>query len=215
MFVLKGLVDPLQSGKVDKVTGKGLSTLDVKHAMIEINSIPMGCPYPVWFENEIFSVVNKYPDYFVILSADQMSSGQYNFGKLTSQAEHDSEETRFYTAIISDALSPLNGKNITLINSVKNLTGVSSNQPAFLGAGETSQTRLVNRIQGHWIGNAFGTISRVDAANLAPLFLYFFGSYFISGLYSLHFKSKTAFLHCRISSPTFHACRFLLSPRVF
>lgn len=29
------------------------------------------------------------------------------------------------------------------------MTGVESAQPAFLGAGETSQQRLVNRLQGH------------------------------------------------------------------
>ena len=141
VFVLKGLVDALESGKANKAgdtfTGAitipagtasnhavNKSQLDAKvniadlTAFVEINSIPIGVPVPIWFENELFSVVNKYPDYFVKLSADQTSSGQYNFGKLTGQTEHYSEETRFFTATISDAISPLNGKSITLINSV-------------------------------------------------------------------------------------------------
>lgn len=111
---------------------------------IEVNSIPIGMPFPQWFDGNLSSVVAKYPTRFIKLSKDSA----YNAGKLTSQTAHTADETTFYTATISDAGSPLNGESVTLINSTENTTGGVSSQPAFLGAGETAQDRLSNRLQG-------------------------------------------------------------------
>lgn len=119
--------------------------IDNLEEYIEVNSIPIGMPLPQWFEGNLSSVVAKYPTRFIKLSKDSA----YNAGKLASQTAHTVNETTFYTATISDAGSPLNGESVTLINSTENTTGGVSAQPTFLGAGETAQTRLVNRSQGH------------------------------------------------------------------
>ncbi len=118
--------------------------IDNLEKYIEVNSIPIGMPFPQWFEGNLSSVVAKYPTRFIKLSKDSA----YNASKLTSQTAHTADETTFYTATISDAESPLNGESVTLINSTENTTGGVSSKPSFLGAGETAQTRLVNRLQG-------------------------------------------------------------------
>ena len=131
--------------------------IDNLEKYIEVNSIPIGMPFPQWFEGNLSSVVAKYPTRFIKLSKDSA----YNAGKLTSQTAHTADETTFYTATISDAGSPLNGESVTLINSTENTTGGVSAQPSFLGAGETSQTRLANRLQGHRHEialNSYGTL---------------------------------------------------------
>ncbi len=115
---------------------------------VEVNSIPIGMPFPQWFESDASAVVTKYPTRFVKLSKNL--EGAYNSGKLGVSSAITTDETTFYTATISDAGSPLNGESVTLINSTENTTGGVSAQPAFLGAGETAQTKLVNRLQGHW-----------------------------------------------------------------
>ena len=112
---------------------------------LEVFFVPIGSPFPQWFSDIQEVTVNKHPEYFIKLSKDS----SYNTGKLISQTSITEDETTFYTATISVADSPLNGLSITLINSVENTTGGVSSQPSFLGAGETSQERLVNRLQGH------------------------------------------------------------------
>lgn len=114
---------------------------------IEVNSIPIGMPFPQWFEGNSQAVVTKYPVRFIKLSKNL--EGAYNSGKLGVSSAITTDETTFYIATITDVASPLNGQSVTLINSVENTTGGVSAQPAFLGAGETAQTRLVNRSQGH------------------------------------------------------------------
>lgn len=113
---------------------------------VEVNSIPIGMPFPQWFESDASAVVTKYPTRFVKLSKNL--EGAYNSGKLGVSSAITTDETTFYTAMISDVASPLNGQSVTLINSVENTTGGVSAQPTFLGAGETAQTKLVNRMQG-------------------------------------------------------------------
>ena len=115
---------------------------------IEVNSIPIGMPFPQWFEGNSQAVVTKYPVRFIKLSKNL--EGAYNSGKLGVSSAITTDETTFYIATITDVASPLNGQSVTLINSVENTTGGVSAQPTFLGAGETAQTKLVNRLQGHW-----------------------------------------------------------------
>ncbi len=115
---------------------------------VEVNSIPIGMPFPQWFESDASAVVTKYPTRFVKLSKNL--EGAYNSGKLGVSSASTTDETTFYIATITDVASPLNGQSVTLINSVENTTGGVSAQPTFLGAGETAQTKLVNRLQGHW-----------------------------------------------------------------
>ena len=128
-------------------SGGGTPITDEK---IEVNSIPIGMPFPQWFEGNLSSVVAKYPTRFIKLSKDSA----YNAGKLTSQTAHTADETTFYTATISDAGSPLNGESVTLINSVENTTGGVSSNPSFLSAAETPQVRRANRFQSHRVALA-------------------------------------------------------------
>ena len=113
---------------------------------LEVFFVPIGSPFPQWFSDIQEVTVNKHPEYFIKLSKDS----SYNTGTLISQTSITEDEAIFYLATISVADSPLNGLSITLINSVENTTGGVSSQPAFLGAGENAQTRLVNKTQGHY-----------------------------------------------------------------
>ena len=135
---------------------------------IEVNSIPIGMPFPQWFEGNSQAVVTKYPVRFIKLSKNL--EGAYNSGKLGVSSAITTDETTFYIATITDVASPLNGQSVTLINSTENTTGGVSSQPAFLGAGETSQTRLANRLQGHLIGDlSYGTLQIVGAIDSTPV----------------------------------------------
>lgn len=111
---------------------------------LELSSIPIGTPFPLWFDGNANSVVTKYHNRFIKLSKDSA----YNTGKLTGQEAITDQETTFYTAQISDVESPLNGQSVTLINSTENTTGGVSSQPAFIGAGESANQKLPNRLQG-------------------------------------------------------------------
>jgi len=116
---------------------------------VEVNSIPIGMPFPQWFEGNSEAVVSKYQGRFIKLSKGLTGVGLYNNGKLGSQTSETTNETTFYSATITDVTSPLNGQSVTLINSVENTTGTASAQPAFLGAGEVANQKLANMLQGH------------------------------------------------------------------
>ena len=125
-------------------SGGGTPITDEK---IEVNSIPIGMPFPQWFESDASAVVTKYPSRFVKLSKNL--EGAYNSGKLGVSSAITTNETTFYIATITDVASPLNGQSVTLINSTENTTGGVSSNPSFLAAAETPQVRRVNRFQAH------------------------------------------------------------------
>ena len=127
---------------------------------LEVFFVPIGSPFPQWFSDIQEVTVNKHPEYFIKLSKDS----SYNTGKLISQTSITEDEAIFYLATISVSDSPLNGLSITLINSVENTTGGVSSQPAFLGAGENAQARLVNKMQGFKVGV---TLPRLYGQNVA------------------------------------------------
>jgi hypothetical protein len=124
--------------------------------VLEVDSIPLGQPFPQWFDSEQ-TIISKYPYRFVRLTKDLTDATEYNENKLGSQTNATTNETKFYTATITEYYSPLKTSTIELINSTENTTGVESPQPTFLGAGETAQSRLVNQFQGHKINIRTGT----------------------------------------------------------
>lgn len=113
----------------------------------ELNTIPIGIPFPVWYETD--SLITSNQSRLIKLSKNLISSGQFNEGKLTNQSVSIANETAFYSAVISNSSSRLNNKTVALINSTENITNTTTNEPTFLGASEQPLTNLVNRLQGH------------------------------------------------------------------
>ena len=97
--------------------------------------------------------VNRY----IKLTKDLTGVGLYNENKLGGQATVVSGEQTFYTAIITDAASPMFGEVIKLINStIDNNSGLTA--PTVISASETSGLIRHNRFQGHTFGaNTDGT----------------------------------------------------------
>ena len=88
--------------------------------------------------------VNRY----IKLTKDLTGVGLYNENKLGGQATVVSGEQTFYTAIITDAASPMFGEVIKLINStIDNNSGLTA--PTVISASETSGLIRHNRYQGH------------------------------------------------------------------
>ena len=89
--------------------------------------------------------VNRY----IKLTKDLTGVGLYNENKLGGQATVVSGEQTFYTAIITDAASPMFGEVIKLINStIDNNSGLIA--PTVISASETSGLVRHNRFQGHY-----------------------------------------------------------------
>ena len=113
----------------------------------ELNTIPIGIPFPVWYETD--SLITNNQSRLIKLSKNLISSGQFNEGKLTNQSVTVASETAFYSAVISNNSSRLNNKTVVLINSTENTTNTTTNEPTFIGASESSLQNLVNRLQSH------------------------------------------------------------------
>ena len=108
--------------------------------------------------------VNRY----IKLTKDLTGVGLYNENKLGGQATVVSGEQTFYTAIITDAASPMFGEVIKLINStIDNNSGLTA--PTVISASETSGLIRANRFQGHWhkayLIAAGGGLSSYDYSN--------------------------------------------------
>lgn len=109
----------------------------------------LGEPFALF--NHIAGVSEPPSSNFIKLTKGLTGSGQYNEGKLTSQNTVTSGNVRYYTAVINDAGSPLNGQTIPLINSteISNSAGVWVNLPAVVGALESAGSFFANQLQGH------------------------------------------------------------------
>lgn len=132
----------------------------------ELNTIPIGIPFPVWYETD--SLITSNQSRLIKLSKNLISSGQFNEGKLTGQSVTVTNETAFYTAVISSSSSRLNNKTVTLINSTENTTGSTTNEPTFLGAGESSLQNTVNRSQTHKHGITLNRYYGNGLSNFVP-----------------------------------------------
>lgn len=112
----------------------------------EIYSIPIGVPFPIWYEDDLLVVNNK--SKLIKLSKNLISTGLYNEGKLSNQSVIVTNETAFYSAVISNSSSRLNNKTVVLINSTENITNTTTNEPTFLGASESALNSFTNQFQG-------------------------------------------------------------------
>lgn len=117
-------------------------------------ALPIGSIVPVW--SNITGITIPPTTNFIILTKDLTGSGAYNENKLTGQATVTAGLTnvRRYTAVISDATSPINGQTVTLINSteVSNTAGTWTNLPSVLGATDSLSTVFYqNQFQGNKI----------------------------------------------------------------
>lgn len=110
--------------------------------------------------------VNRY----IKLTKDLTGVGLYNENKLGGQATVVSGEQTFYTAIITDAASPMFGEVIKLINStIDNNSGLTA--PTVISASETSGLIRHNRFQGFQINVG----ARLDAGSGATRYQHEFG----------------------------------------
>ena len=106
--------------------------------------------------------VNRY----IKLTKDLTGVGLYNENKLGGQATVVSGEQTFYTAIITDAASPMFGEVIKLINStIDNNSGLTA--PTVISASETSGLVRHNRVQGHRHGASYSSGSLPPAQILS------------------------------------------------
>lgn len=108
--------------RIDAVTGLTAEQKANGRANLDLNDPwlcqPIGVPIPLWTHLSGVALPPTDRAYrYVLLTAGNAGSGQYNAGVLTGEAVSGSDPVVVASAVVSDASSPLNGATIRLINS--------------------------------------------------------------------------------------------------
>lgn len=108
--------------RIDAVAGLTAQQKANGRANLDLNDPwlcqPIGVPIPLWTHLSGVALPPTDRAYrYVLLTAGNAGSGQYNAGVLTGEAVSGSDPVVVASAVVSDASSPLNGATIRLINS--------------------------------------------------------------------------------------------------